>query len=77
MRKHTPAFLLALSLFLAACSSGPKQPRQPKQPIAPTQPERPAQPVQPKQPKQPPPLRVGENSPGAKIGADAGFTPAG
>ena len=55
MRKDIPILLLALSLFLAGCSSDPKQPKQPKQPVAPL---RPAQPAQPKQPKPPPPAPV-------------------
>ena len=62
MRKEIiTALLLAASLALAGCESGPKQPRQPKRPEAPQRPEapeRPARPAQPKQPQAAPPAPV-------------------
>ena len=67
MRKHIPVSLLALSLFIAGCGSGPDQPKQPKQPKQPIAPLRPVQPAQPKQPKLPPRVPVSQNSGAAVI----------
>lgn len=67
MRKEIiAALLLAASLALAGCESGPKQPRQPKRPEAPQRPEapeRPARPAQPKQPQAAPPVPVSSAAP--------------
>ena len=54
MRKDIPVLLLAASLSLAGCGSGPQQPIQPKRPEQPAAPVRPVRPTQPKPPKPPP-----------------------